>query len=207
MIDRLVTLLMDPEAGRRRQLLARVDLFSGLPASAVAKIQEAVSEHLYRQGDVLFQEGEPGRALLILETGKVEVFKTPQGGRRHLRFIHAGEYLGEMALLDTAPRSASALAVEDTKCFLLHKNQLEGLMSRYPAIGMAVFSHFARVLTRRFMELESKAHATAVGSAASSAAGPSAARVGDLEAALGRMALELDRHRRLLAEKGIKPPA
>ncbi len=79
----------------------------------------------YKAGDVLLREGDPGSSLLILEEGTVEVSR--QGNR--LATLQAGETIGEMALLDPAPRSATVTAKGKVTAIELERDVVWGLLA------------------------------------------------------------------------------
>jgi CRP/FNR family cyclic AMP-dependent transcriptional regulator len=199
MLERLFGLVRDPEARRRDAFLKSVPLFAGLGDKEIALIRQALTERVFRAGEVLFEEGDASRALMIVETGRVEIYKGKEAGRAVVGFVESGGFIGEMALIDEFPRSASAAAAEDSSILLLHKNKLEGLTADFPAIGAAIMRQFARSLSDRCRALEARLLLEA---ARPRAAGPAAesARVAELERALASLALELDRARRALGE-------
>lgn len=80
-------------------------------------------EH-YRPGTVLFREGEEGDRAYIVESGTVEISTLVEDEKVVLSHLGPGEILGEMAILDDAPRSATAIIVEDTKLRVVHRDQL-----------------------------------------------------------------------------------
>lgn len=215
MIRMLAAWFEDAEAARKRRFLGGISLFKGMAGPEIARVQQCLSERLYRKGEAIFQEGDVGRALVIVESGSIDILKTlPDGLRRQLNRVGPGEFIGEMALLEEARRSASAVAAEDSNVFLLHKNKLEGLMAECPAVGMAIMGEFARSLLARFRRLEARmlAESPPVESgtvssskrAAERGAGPAGSNgVEAMERALAAMAVELDRARRLLAERGL----
>jgi CRP/FNR family cyclic AMP-dependent transcriptional regulator len=195
MFERLLALVRDPEARKRHLFLRSVPLFAGLGNKELALIRQALTERLYRAGEVVFEEGDASRALLIVESGRVEIYKGKGSEKAVLGAVEPGGYIGEMALVDDAPRSASAAASEDANVLLLHKNKLEGLTHDFPAIGAAIMRQFARSLSDRCRQLEARLLLEAARPRASAPAAESA-RVAELERALAGLAVELERSRR-----------
>lgn len=198
MLDALYSLIMDPEAKQKLDFLARVPLFGDLTRAELAKLQPWMSEHVYRRGEVIFEEGDIGRALVIVRSGKIEVYKTvPRTGRTHLRFIEGGGYLGEMSLLQPLPRSASAAAAEESEVYLLDKSKLESLMESSHTIAMRLLGKFARILSERFRSLEDGMLAGSAGTedgpSSPAVAGDAGDRVAELERIIGRMTVEIER--------------
>src|SRR6266481_1807804 len=105
--------VLDSEFNRKRKFLQRVSLFQGISRREFGHLFQALVVRPYAPGEILFHEGDIGRALFILESGRVEISrKTPDGGTRPMTVLNPGDYFGEMSLLDELPRSASAAAME-----------------------------------------------------------------------------------------------
>jgi signal transduction histidine kinase len=100
----------------------------------------------YRAGEVIFRYGDVGRELFIVQSGKVEIVQND----RVLETLSDFEVFGEMALIDSAPRSATAVAVTDASLVPVSEEQFLFLISSAPQFVMNVM----RVLTRRLRERE-----------------------------------------------------
>ncbi len=79
----------------------------------------------HKAGEIIFEEGSHGSAVYILSSGKVEISKVVQGKKLVLGALGPGDMFGEMSYLDPAPRSATAIVLEDTVLELLDKNFLD----------------------------------------------------------------------------------
>src|SRR5439155_481025 len=66
----------------------------------------------FRRGDVLFREGEPGKEMYVIQAGKVNITKTVRETEKILATLGAGEFFGEMSILNHKPRSAGAVVPE-----------------------------------------------------------------------------------------------
>src|SRR2546423_14327856 len=93
--------------------LARVDLFSGLRKKELKDLAAYCLEGKYSPGSVLISQGEQGVGLFILTKGTVRITRanSPDGAEEVLGTAGAGDVIGEMALLDNLPRSATVTAV------------------------------------------------------------------------------------------------
>ena len=107
----------------------------GILAGAGAPVRD------YKAGDVIFREGEPAQELFVIQSGQVEI----RTGNRQLATLSAYDIFGEMALIDPAPRSATAVAVTDVKIVPVGEKQFLFLVSRTPHFALNVM----RVLARR----------------------------------------------------------
>ncbi len=95
----------------------------------------------FKAGDVIFNQGEPARELFIIQSGMVEI----RLGNRVLETLSQYSIFGEMALIDAAPRSATAVAVTDAKLVPVSEKQFLFLISNTPYFALNVM----RVMARR----------------------------------------------------------
>lgn len=100
-------------------------------------------------GKVIFNEGDPGRFMLILIDGKISIYKTGETGRHLLSYEGKGRIIGDMALLDHERRSA--MCVAETNCELLTVNHegLDKLAAEHPALAYRFMFAMARLLSKR----------------------------------------------------------
>ena len=107
-------ILMDSAFQRRRMyesFLEEVPLLSTLTLYERSKIADALDTKKFAPGETIIQEGDPGEAFFILESGEAEVFKR-ESGEQVLKKYRKGDYFGELALLDDKPRAASVVAAK-----------------------------------------------------------------------------------------------
>lgn len=136
------------EIGVMERLLAlkQVPLFANLTLDQLEAIHQLAQEVTFLAGEVVLREGEPGSKLYVLLEGRLEVYlgwETPE--RSRLGEIRAIDYVGEMAILDDEPRSATIVAVEDSRMLSLEGESLKDLILQMPEISFEIF----RVLTAR----------------------------------------------------------
>ncbi len=99
----------------RYALLRRVPLFAELEESELVRLARDLHRCSYAAGQTIFFQGDPGDALYLIETGRVRIYvQTEEGQEVSMTFYGPGDILGELALLDREPRSATAMAVEDS---------------------------------------------------------------------------------------------
>ncbi|MDD5628546.1 MAG: cyclic nucleotide-binding domain-containing protein [Elusimicrobia bacterium] len=140
----------DPATSRKRAFLRSLDLFKDLRFVDLGHLVQSMHSRTYHEGEVLFMEGDIGRALFILESGQVQLTKAgPDGQPRKIYTIQPGEFFGEMALLEQLPRTATATAVERSQVLLLYRSKLESLLSSHPRIGVQIMTHLAQLLSAR----------------------------------------------------------
>ena len=100
----------------------------------------------YRAGDVLFIEGETGEHMYVIQSGAVQVSKRIGDEERTLATLGRGEFLGEMAILNGKPRTASAVVLEDAKCLVIDQKTLETMVAKNPEIAMRLIKKLAKRL-------------------------------------------------------------
>jgi CRP/FNR family cyclic AMP-dependent transcriptional regulator len=129
--------------------LGRCRLFSGLDVPSLQVIVRTLRPRRFRRGEVLFHEGDPGDALFVVASGAVKVVvPSEDGDEAILATLRRGDFLGELALLDGAPRSASAIALEATEVLALPRDQFRALVAAEPAIRDALLTALAGELRR-----------------------------------------------------------
>ena len=138
-----------PENDFAVQALGRCRLFGGLGQGSLEAIARNLRTRRFRRGEVLFHEGDPGDALFIVAAGAVKVVVPSEGGDEAiLATLRRGDFFGELALLDGAPRSASAVALEATETLALPRDQFRVLVGSEPAIRDALLAALAGELRR-----------------------------------------------------------
>jgi CRP-like cAMP-binding protein len=129
--------------------LSGVEMFAGLDSEGRARLAAVAVPRHYRRGQLLFVEDDPGESLLVLRKGAVSVFRTAASGERALlSVVRPPGVLGEVALLDGAPRSASAEALEDTTALALSRSAFLELVHAQPRILDAVLRSFGALVRR-----------------------------------------------------------
>ncbi len=126
---------MPVEAG----LLRNVSFFHLLDDDELAELAAHIDEATYNADQMIFKVGSPGGTMLTVLSGKVETFVMDESGQRIvLDEVSEGEMFGELSLLDEAPRSANALAVEPTRVFIIDRDDLQRLITKKPAAALDI---------------------------------------------------------------------
>jgi CRP-like cAMP-binding protein len=120
---------------------------------------------VFYPGDLVFAEGEEGNFAYLVQAGKIEIFKHRTDGTEHsLAMLGAGRLFGEMALIDSAPRMASARAAEQTTLVLVSNELLQkSLQKSHPLVAELIrnMANNLRAITREHIEKSASASATA----------------------------------------------
>lgn len=138
-------------------LLQQVDLFEGLPHEDLNAIAAIVVGRTIEPGESLFEEGQPGDAFYIVFQGAIEISKTrADGTEEKLAVRRKGDGFGEMALLNEAPRSATARALERTQLVSVSRDDFQQLLGgdSLALRMMRALSKALRALSVRFANAE-----------------------------------------------------
>jgi len=137
--------------------LGRARIFGGLEPGVLERLAGELRRRRFRRGEIIFHAGDPGDALFVVVSGAVKItLPTEDGDEAILATLRSGEAFGELALLDGAPRSASAAAMEPTQVLVLTRSRFEELVDAVPAIRTALLRTLAaeiRRLTEQVAEL------------------------------------------------------
>ncbi|OKH12009.1 cyclic nucleotide-binding domain-containing protein [[Limnothrix rosea] IAM M-220] len=132
----------------RLLFIRRVSIFQELRDEFLVKLASVMDELSFPSSHTIFEQGEEGRSLYIVVSGRVRVHI----GDQELVQLEQGSIFGEMALFDAEPRSASVTTLEKCDCLTLNQLQLIDAIEETPEIAVNV----TRALSRRIRELNSK---------------------------------------------------
>ncbi|MEO6208059.1 MAG: Crp/Fnr family transcriptional regulator [Candidatus Limnocylindrales bacterium] len=137
--------------------LAAIPIFGGLEPAALERLAGFMRSRRFRRGEVIFHIGDPGDALFVILTGEVKIsLPSESGDEAILATLRAGDVFGELALLDGAPRSASATAISPTESVVLPRDRFRELIATEAGVRDALLASIAgelRRLTRHVEEL------------------------------------------------------
>lgn len=127
-------------------LIKQVDLFTDLDDESLEVLVSHSRAVSFRKNSILMTEGETGESLYVIESGSVRIYVSDEQGGEITIFVQGpGSYIGEISLLDGAPRTASAIAQEDTRVLVISKSSFFECVSQNPQIAF----HIIQSVTRR----------------------------------------------------------
>ena len=136
-----------PDAVAAQAALARLPLLAGVDPSTLARTAATVTWRDVRKRESVLFKGSPGDHLLFLISGRLQVLDVTESGREiGLNLLEAGDYFGEIAIIDDEPRSASVVALENSLVALLPKPQTLELFHQNPLVAERVLRGLARKL-------------------------------------------------------------
>ena len=137
-------------SGRSRDALeiARgIPLFAQVADADLEQIASHLIERRYPRNTTIVEEGLPGDYMYIIREGRVKVTKLSDDGREKiLEFLEEGAFVGEMALFERAPRSASVKTLTPVRLHALSRTDFIGLLRKSPDLAMAVIQELSRRL-------------------------------------------------------------
>ena len=147
----------------RIELLQQMPIFGAISESALGYLLEPAAEVRFAAGTWLFREGDPAQSMYVLESGRVAVRKSWDGQDLLLRELGEGDCIGEMALLDLFPRSASVQAVVDCVAIELSSAHLMRLYEHDLEQFALIQMNLAREMSRRLRTTDEMLFRTRMG--------------------------------------------
>jgi CRP/FNR family transcriptional regulator, cyclic AMP receptor protein len=135
------------------EMLGGIELFDLLDEDSRNALAEVIDYKEVAAGETLFQAGQPGESLYVVRSGEIELYiKDTAGQKIVLTIANTGEMFGELSLLDSGPRTATAMALMDTGLLVLDRDDLLLLFQRKPDAALHMLAAMSR-MTRKADEL------------------------------------------------------
>jgi CRP-like cAMP-binding protein len=116
------------------ETLAQVPLFSGIKPKDLKRLEKRMTERSFNEGDEITTEGESGIGFFVIEHGNATV----SVGGKILRTLGPGEHFGEVALIDSGPRSATVVATTDLRCRGMSAWEFRPFVEEHPEVAWAL---------------------------------------------------------------------
>lgn len=137
--------------------LAQVALFRGLNQSQLRKVAAICEQQAVESGALIFREGEPAQSMYLLIEGKVRISRRVPGmGEEALAILDAGQYFGEMGVVEESVRSADAYAHERSTLWRIDRAHFDQLLFTDKDLAYAVLWTLVRTLSGRLRETNEK---------------------------------------------------
>ncbi|MBI5949537.1 MAG: cyclic nucleotide-binding domain-containing protein [Chloroflexi bacterium] len=130
--------------------LSRVPLFRDVPHKSLERLSKVVRERTFKPGEAVVKEGEEGVGFFMITEGEVAVVAGDP--EKALGTLKAGDFFGEMALLDSHRRSATVRASVPTKCLALSRWDFAAEVRANPDLAMELLT----LMSRRVRELDER---------------------------------------------------
>lgn len=137
------------------EALSTIPFFAGLDGAALERVAAGMRSRRFRRGEVIFHIGDPGDALFVIVDGEVKIsLPSETGDEAILATLRVGDVFGELALLDGAPRSASATAIGATETVVLPRDRFRELIATEALVRDALLASIAGELRRLTTHVE-----------------------------------------------------
>jgi CRP-like cAMP-binding protein len=136
--------------------LAACRLFAGLDERTLSLLTAALRTRRYRRDEVIFHADDPGDSLYIVSSGSVKIILSSDDGTEPaiLTTIGPAGFFGELALLDGAPRSATAVALDAVQTLVLRREAFDRLVDSEPGLRRALLATLATEIRRLTAQVE-----------------------------------------------------
>lgn len=139
-----------------KQALKQVPLFSDLTERELNLLISLGNRRRFPAKNIIFQEGEAGDYLLVILSGKVKVLLTGKRGQEFiLAMLGPGNFFGEMAILEAAPRSATVMTVEPSEFLRIDRQEFAELLKQHPSMALKILKNLSQRLRRTNEQIRS----------------------------------------------------
>jgi CRP-like cAMP-binding protein len=139
-----------PSEGSTEELLSKVPAFASLTLRELREVAHIVHKREYRAGEPVFFQGDPGLGMYIIQEGNVSItIADHKGTEKELAVLSAGDFFGEIALLDESPRSANAVCVTDCLLIGFFRPDLFEIIEKNTALGIKIVLKLAEIVAQR----------------------------------------------------------
>lgn len=146
------------------KLLSGVELFSELEPEDLAKVVTVAQVRPVAKDTTIFHAGDPADAVFVVASGKVKIVVTSSDGKEFiLTVLGAGQVFGEMALLESAPRSATVITATAVELLVINRKEFHHLLATSPSISRNLLAILSRRLRRANSKMESLAYMDVAG--------------------------------------------
>lgn len=138
-----------PELKKLKNEVNQTTFFKPLSSSELSIVTKYLQLRRFKKGERIFFEGDNGSALFVVLRGNVQISRI--GGHKKTIFAELGQgsFFGELALVHDVPRTASAMAIEDTLLVCLFRHDFENIVKSYPLLGNKMQGIINKILAQR----------------------------------------------------------
>ena len=136
-----------PDVKETVSVLNRTPLFRGLKKNQIERLARRFVERDYEEGKAMVTQGQGGEGFFIITSGHADVIRQRLDGskeKRLLKTLSAGDFFGELALLDDGPRTASVIATEATHCLVLARWDFFGVLKEDVDTAITILQEMAK---------------------------------------------------------------
>jgi CRP-like cAMP-binding protein len=146
-----------PDGSRRAEVAVRLAALAGTIGAPVRPTQSGLSR-VFSDGQMIFCEYEPGEELYIIKSGKVEILKMNPPEQILLSVLREGDIFGELSIVSSSPRSATAVSAGETTLLPVSRESLPSVFGKSPATVGRILAALSQRLWFTFIRLRSKVY-------------------------------------------------
>ncbi len=137
------------------EFLANVPIFSDLDKETIEKIIKSGVTQSYKKNSIILSEDDTGSALFVIAKGKVKISRRSNDDKEViLAILGESDFFGEMSLLDGMTRSATVVAIEDSRLFIIQRSEFLDLLKKYPEVSIALLTELTKRLRASSMKIK-----------------------------------------------------
>lgn len=131
-----------------QEFLQQIPIFEKLSQSDYEVLGKLWKSRRLRKGEVLFRIGELGSSMVVIEEGNIEISVPVENEKKEMQIsvLHEGEFVGELALIDGFPRTATARALEDCRVQEMRRDDFVGFLLERPTVAISMMSEIGKRL-------------------------------------------------------------
>ena len=138
-------------------ILKQQVLLEGIEEAGLSKIAMITKQVSVKKGDQLFKEKDETKGLWLVHTGKIEISRiTADGWRQTLVVLPAGQFFGELSILENRKHVASATALEDTELLLIPKEDFDNLVQKDCVLALKLVMKLAIAMSKNLRRMNDK---------------------------------------------------
>ncbi len=138
------------------EFLKSVKIFRGVKPEGLEKIAERMKSRHFRKNSLIIFEDDEGLLFFVIRKGKVKISRISQQGEEViLAILGAGEYFGEVAIIDGLPRSATVTSLDDVELLTINRDDFLRCLQDYPQMYMELLKEFAKRLRKSDAQIQS----------------------------------------------------
>ena len=146
-VRKYFTWALDTTRESHLRTLSDVPLFTGMGKKLLRKLLIDLIEKRYSAGDIIFHEGESGKAVYVVLEGSVKIIKKTNSENKALAVLGPGSHFGELSLIGQCSRFATAIAERDSLLLIMYKSYFEDLIRGNSAISSRILLNLAEILS------------------------------------------------------------
>ncbi|KGE05024.1 Crp/Fnr family transcriptional regulator [Pseudohaliea rubra] len=139
-------------------MLEQVEIFRGLSTEELAALEATSTRRTFPKNTVVIHENDPADSLFVIDGGKVKVYCSDKNGKEFIMNTQgAGDYFGELALLDDSTRSASVRTVEKCTFCIVYKDDFNRVLEEHPNMARTLIGNLAARVRKLTADVKSLA--------------------------------------------------